>query len=212
MFDGLKYSDKNLGHHVDYIFPPLMQLIHMAMKEKNVSKKDFKILDIGCGNGSLTSLMAQQGFNVVGVESSATGVEIAAKNYPQCRFIHGSIYEFPFDQVGHDYDVVVSVEVIEHLFSPHQLLQTAKRCLKPGGGLILSAPYHGYIKNLAMALGNKFDWHFDALREGGHIKFFSPRTLTRLLQSQGYKDIQFKFAGRLPLLWKSMICYGATDR
>lgn len=50
------------------------------------------------------------------------------------------------------------------------------------------------------------DKHFTALWDGGHIKFFSVKTLTKLLQETGYQNIQFQFSGRVPYLWKSMIC------
>ncbi|MFM6158500.1 MAG: hypothetical protein ACKPE3_36850, partial [Sphaerospermopsis kisseleviana] len=45
-----------------------------------------------------------------------------------------------------------------------------------------------------------------ALWDGGHIKFFSVKTLKNLLTTEGYTNIEFKFAGRILYLWKSMLC------
>jgi 2-polyprenyl-6-hydroxyphenyl methylase/3-demethylubiquinone-9 3-methyltransferase len=45
----------------------------------------------------------------------------------------------------------------------------------------LSTPYHGYLKNLALAVSGKMDSHFGALWYGGHVKFFSIKTLQKLL-------------------------------
>jgi len=59
--------------------------------------------------------------------------------------------------------------VIEHLFLPRALLRFAAKVLKPSGSLILSTPYHGYLKNLALALTGKLDKHFTVLWDGGHI-------------------------------------------
>jgi hypothetical protein len=70
----------------------------------------------------------------------------------------------------------------------------------------LTTPYHGYLKNLALAISGKMDKHFTALWDGGHIKFFSVVTMKSLLISEGYEDIKFKFAGAIPYLWKSMLC------
>ncbi|MBI4726237.1 hypothetical protein HY768_03260 [candidate division TA06 bacterium] len=70
---------------------------------------------------------------------------------------------------------------------------------------MLTTPYHGYWKNLAIALFNQWDFHHTVNWQGGHIKFFSPRTLRSLLEEAGFKNIEFKYAGRFPLLWKSMI-------
>ena len=78
------------------------------------------------------------------------------------------------------------------------------------GQLICSTPYHGYLKNLALSLVNKWDDHHNPLWDGGHIKFFSRDSLTRLLREAGLVNISFRGAGRLPYLWKSMVL--AADR
>ena len=96
--------------------------------------------------------------------------------------------------------------MIEHLLYPKELVKAAKKCLKRGGVLILTTPYHGYWKNLVLALTGKMDNHFHVLWDGGHIKFFSVTTLTELLTTERFSDIRFKFAGRYPYLWKSMLC------
>ena len=77
--------------------------------------------------------------------------------------------------------------------------------LEPGGTAIVSTPYHGYWKNLALALSGKMDAHFTALWDYGHIKFWSVATLTRLLAEAGFVDIRFQRVGRIPALAKSMI-------
>ncbi len=72
--------------------------------------------------------------------------------------------------------------------------------------MIFTTPYHGYVKNLALSIVNGWDRHFSVQWDEGHVKYFSVKTLSELLTSEGLKVINFKFAGRLPLLWKSMIC------
>jgi len=116
------------------------------------------------------------------------------------------IYNLPYSKLENSFDIVMSIEVIEHLLYPKELLRAAKKCLKPSGSLILSTPYHGYLKNLVLALSGRMDQHFTALWDGGHIKFFSTKTMAALLQSEEYRNINFKFTGRLPYLWKSMLC------
>lgn len=68
-----------------------------------------------------------------------------------------------------------------------------------------SAPYHGYLKNFAMAVSGRMDEHFTALCDHGHIKFWSIRTLTTLPEEAGFRDIRFLRVGRVPTLAKSMI-------
>ncbi|MBD2772378.1 class I SAM-dependent methyltransferase [Iningainema tapete] len=195
-----QYQDSNLAHTDSYLTVPLLSML----SEK--AKSGARVLDLGCGNGSLSNAIAQQGYEVVGVEESASGIAIARQKFPDCQFIQASIYDSPRVELLNTFDVVITVEVIEHLFYPRELVKLAQKCLKPGGHLIITTPYHGYLKNIIVAISGKMDSHFSALWDGGHIKFFSVKTLTHLLETEGYTDVNFKFAGRLPYLWKSMLC------
>jgi 2-polyprenyl-6-hydroxyphenyl methylase/3-demethylubiquinone-9 3-methyltransferase len=77
--------------------------------------------------------------------------------------------------------------------------------LPADGYLIVSTPYHGYLKNLALSLFGAWDGHHTALWHGGHIKFWSRRSLTTLLAQNGFEVVTFTGVGRLPFLWKCMI-------
>ncbi len=163
------YVNANSEHHHAYILAPIMQFIH---SQATNSSTNLKVLDLGCGNGSLSHQIAQQGYEVVGVENSASGIVYASQNFPECSFIQGSIYELPYSELEGKFDIVISAEVIKHLLYPRELIRAAKKCLKPGGKLIITTPYHGYWKNLIMAIMGKMDQHFTPLWDGGHIKFF----------------------------------------
>ena len=196
------YTTNESGHHHKYLLPPLLNFLNTV--QQNGTKK-LRVLDIGCGNGSLSYLFAKQGCEVIGIEDSASGVAAASKSFPECKFIYASLYDLPYSELEGSFDVVISAEVIEHLQFPRELIRAAKKCLKPNGSLILTTPYHGYLKNLVMSLTGKMDSHFTVLWDGGHIKFFSVQTLSALLTEEKCTDFQFEFAGRVPYLWKSML-------
>jgi len=158
------------------------------------------ILDAGCGNGQLAGLLAGLGYEVTGVDGDAGGIEIARDLYHAARFKVGLFSETPPGQ----FDMVCSTEVVEHLYAPHELASYCFNALKPGGALIITTPYHGYLKNLVLALSGKWDSHFTADWHGGHIKFWSRKTLTALLESVGFEVVGFQGAGRFPFMWKSM--------
>ena len=162
------------------------------------SKGARSVLDLGCGNGSVTALLAAKGYAVQGCDASASGLAIARKAAPGVNFFqHDLANPLPAEHTGH-YDAVVSLEVIEHLLLPRILLNSAWQALRPGGLFILSTPYHGYLKNLALALTNKFDDHWHPLRDFGHIKFFSQRTLHALLKECGFRVYKSRRVGRIP--------------
>jgi len=196
------YTNAESGHHHHYLLPSLLKLLNKT-KQKRTEK--LRVLDIGCGNGSLSNLIRKEGYEVIGIEDSLTGVTNASNNFPECKFINASVYDLPYSDLGGEFDIVISAEVIEHLIYPRELIKSAKNCLKPNGSLIITTPYHGYLKNLALAVTGKMDRHFTSLWDGGHIKFFSVKTLTSLLEEEQFHNIQFEFAGRLPYLWKSML-------
>jgi 2-polyprenyl-3-methyl-5-hydroxy-6-metoxy-1,4-benzoquinol methylase len=177
------------------------QPILRRLRRSNVST----VLDLGCGNGSLTARLAREGFSVTGLDHSESGIELAARFHPQANFEqHDLGLPLPAMHAGR-YDAVVSVEVIEHLLLPRRLLENARFSLKAGGLLIVTTPYHGYLKNLALALTDRFDDHWHALRDYGHVKFFSRNTLRQLLAEQGFTDIDLTTVGRVPALARSMI-------
>ena len=164
-----------------------------------------KILDLGCGNGGITSVLAQLGARVVGCDADEAGIKAAQKRLPDVKFHVLGVYDDPALLGEQDFDLVISTEVIEHLFLPRALPRFARAVLKPGGHLVISTPYHGYLKNLLLSLANRWDSHITPFHDGGHIKFWSRRTLTRLLTEEGFEVTSFIGAGRIPHLWRCMI-------
>lgn len=166
------------------------------------------ICDLGCGNGHISGRLGASGYQVTGVDASASGIQIARGTYSGVKFVKALIDRDLHARLGRkDFDLVISSDVIEHLYRPSDLLEAARSLLRPGGQILLGTPYHGYLKNLALAATGKMDSHFSALHDGGHIKFFSVRTLSTLMIRHGFEDLRFTFYGRAPWLWKNMICH-----
>ena len=164
-----------------------------------------RVLDLGCGNGALRRRLKDVGFDVMGCDADPTGISLARSRSPDIRFEVLDLHASPESLGGQPFDAVVSTEVVEHLYSPRRLPEFAWPLVKERGHLIVTTPYHGYLKNLMLALSGRWDSHHTALWEGGHIKFWSRATLTELLERNGYRVTGFAGAGRVPLLWKSMV-------
>jgi 2-polyprenyl-3-methyl-5-hydroxy-6-metoxy-1,4-benzoquinol methylase len=166
-----------------------------------------RVLDVASGNGALCGQLAAAGYHVAGVEPDKQGVEVSRRRHPQIAFYNFGVHSDPAELLAHEeaFDGVVSVETIEHLFSPHLLPIYARSVLRQDGYLIVTTPYHGYLKNLGISILNRWDAHHTALWHGGHIKFWSRATLSRLLSDNGFRVVGFAGVGRLPYLWKSMV-------
>ena len=142
------------------------------------------VLDAGSGEGHLVAALAAEGLSAIGMDISVTAVAAAAHRHPECRFIAHSVESLPWPVEPGSLDVVSSFEVIEHLVEPRRLLRGAREVLRPGGHLALTTPYHGRLKNIAIALV-AFDPHFDV--DGYHVRFFSDRAIRRVLGDEGFE-------------------------
>lgn len=171
-----------------------------------------RVLDVGCGRGDMARELVELGYDVTGVDPAASGVELARRRVPGARFEVDVASDGLLGRLGEEpFDAVVSTEVCEHVYDPFAWARGCRAALAPGGLLVASTPYHGYVKNLAISLTDGWDTHFTALWVGGHIKFWSKRTLSKLLSECGFGGFEFRYGGRLPLLWKTMVCVGRAE-
>jgi 2-polyprenyl-3-methyl-5-hydroxy-6-metoxy-1,4-benzoquinol methylase len=194
------YSAANSEVSHQYLYPAISRLL------QNIPAGAI-VMDAGCGNGSFIALFQDRSWQLHGSDLSPTGIEVARKTFPNINFFLAdgqSLYADFLATVG-QVDVVLSTEVIEHVYDPRGFLRNCYELLKPGGTIILTTPYHGYLKNLLLAVTGKMDSHFTVLWDHGHIKFWSRKTLEKALQETGFTNIEFSGAGRIPYVWKSMI-------
>ena len=192
------YHDAQATWANAYLWPVLQRVIARQGLTQG------RVLDLGCGNGATANMLAQLGFEVVGVDPSASGITQARQAFPDIRFDLASAYDDLKMRHG-TFPVVVSLEVIEHCYDPRRFAQTVYDCLEDGGLGFISTPFHGYWKNLILAVTGKWDDHLTVLWDGGHIKFFSVKTLGALLRETGFRQISFLRVGRVPPLAKSMV-------
>jgi 2-polyprenyl-3-methyl-5-hydroxy-6-metoxy-1,4-benzoquinol methylase len=196
------YIYRNAGHsHAhDYLLPTILRLL----EDQGCQSARRRIFELGCGNGSTASTLEENNFEVVGVDPSIEGISRANTAYPNINLNIGDCYSDLVQSYG-QFPIVLSLEVIEHVFLPRDFAQSAYALLEDGGIAIISTPFHGYWKNIALALSGKMDEHYTALWDYGHIKFWSEKTLAQLLLNQGFKSVRFERVGRIRALAKSMI-------
>jgi 2-polyprenyl-3-methyl-5-hydroxy-6-metoxy-1,4-benzoquinol methylase len=193
---GFVWADKGLSDAHRYLVPALLSELQFD--------RPSRIFELGFGNGSVANVLSKSGWNVSGVDPSVQGVAVASRAYPHLHLIKGSAYDDLASIFGR-FPIVLSMEVIEHVYSPRVYVSCLFDLLEPGGRAIISTPYHGYLKNLALAVTGKMDAHFTALWDHGHIKFWSIATLSALLAEAGFVNVRFRRVGRVPPFAKSMI-------
>ena len=200
--ENYKYDSTNAQCSNAYLWEPVARIVS---REAFAGKR---VIDVGCGNGVNAWYLSKMGYEVTAIDPSRSGIEIASGKYPGITFARASAYDDLAASFGR-FSLAISLEVIEHCFWPRRFLNTIYSLLDPGGLTIISTPYHGYAKNLLIAVSGKFDFHFNPLWDGGHIKFWSANTLRKLFRETGFKSVEFERVGRIfPWLAKSIIAIG----
>src|SRR5438105_7430811 len=142
-------------------------------------------LDVGCGAGLLAEPLARLGATVTGIDASPEVVAVAREHAAASRlaidYRAGEVQD-----LSGQFDLVTSLEVIEHVADPAEFLKALARRLAPGGLLILSTPNAtGWSKLMMITLGEGLG----QIPKGTHDfdKFISPERMKLLLADAGLK-------------------------
>lgn len=162
-----------------------------------------RIMDIGCGGGLLCEPMARLGADIVGADA-------AERNIPVAR-LHAESVGLDIDYrhttaeamaaAGEQFDVVLNMEVVEHVANPAAYLQACHDLLKPGG-LHLCSTINRNAKSFAMAIVGA-EWVMRWLPKGTHdwAKFITPDELFDLLRGAGLTPVDRKGYVFNPVGW-----------
>jgi len=169
----------------------------------NTTMNAESLLDVGCGEGDLVADALERGLAAEGMDISETAVERAKSLHPNAAFHVHAVEQRPWP-ISTKFDVVASFEVIEHLLRPEELVRGCSDALKAGGYLALTTPYHGPLKNIAISL-TSFDKHFAV--QGDHIRFFTDKSLRRILETNGFEVVSIDHFGRGYGLWAGVFVW-----
>ena len=153
-----------------------------------------RVLDLGCGAGRFVAALRDHGADPVGVELADAALERARRNVPGADLrALGADGEIPLEDSS--VDLVWCSEVLEHVPDTAGLLSEARRVLRTGGRLLVTTPSHDLPRRVLIAL-LRFEPHFDPL--GQHVRFYSRRSLTRVLETFAFEDVHV--SGRREML------------
>ena len=193
------YDNAEATFTAAYLLPTVQRLLAKLVPPPT------RIFELGCGNGAIARHLAGLGYDVSGVDPSLSGMRFGGQPATGVHLANGSIEDDLAARFG-TFRAVISLEVIEHCVSVRLYAERLYSLLEPGGIAIISTPYHGYLKNLAVIASGKFDHHFDPLWEGGHLHFFSIPKLREMFDTAGFGGpVKFHRVGRIPPLAKSVI-------
>lgn len=146
-----------------------------------------RVLDVGCGTGSLTQIINHGKFNqVIAIEPDCTRAEAARSLGLDVR--KGELDE-DFAAENGPFDVIVFADVLEHLPAPAEVLATATAALKPGGMIIASVPNVAHWSVRLALLFGRFNYADVGIMDATHLRWFTAVTFRRLIEASGLKIV-----------------------
>ncbi len=141
------------------------------------------VLDLGCGSGYLSGILAGRGTDLIGVDISLVGLK-SARGLDYSHLVKSDAACLPLKNAS--IDLVFAGELLEHLFDSEKALRECHRITRPGGTLILSIPNSGFLPGRVYTLifGHPFNiegsnnppWRWE------HIRFYNSTLISSLLE------------------------------
>jgi 2-polyprenyl-6-hydroxyphenyl methylase/3-demethylubiquinone-9 3-methyltransferase len=166
--------------------------------------RNLRILDIGCGGGLLSEPMARLGAEVVGADAAARNIPVARLHAEQSGLAIDYRHTTAEDMAaaGERFDVVLNMEVVEHVADPQAYLTACQMLLKPGG-LMICSTLNRNPKSFFMAIVGA-EWVMRWLPKGTHdwSKFITPDELYDLIRKAGLSPVDRKGMVFNPVTWR----------
>jgi methionine biosynthesis protein MetW len=142
-----------------------------------------RVLDVGCGTGSVTLLANQgKGNEILCIEPDEERCRLAKARGLQA---HNEVLSPEFFETHGAFDVIVFADVLEHLPSPAEILELAVRGLRPGGIVIVSVPNVAHWSVRLSLLFGKFEYTDVGILDSTHLRWFTERSLRSFVRSCG---------------------------
>lgn len=172
--------------------------------------KGLRVLDIGCGGGLLSEPMARLGADVVGADAAERNIPVAEAHARQSGLVidYRHTTAEVLAEAGERFDVVLNMEVIEHVADPLAYLIACRELLKPGG-LMICSTLNRNPKSFMMAIVGA-EWVMRWLPKGTHdwARFITPDELAGFLRGAGLDPVDRKGFVFNPVSW----AWGMSDR
>lgn len=181
-----RYSEKN---SVNLAVSSRLQIMRKIIDGLNLVNQN--ILDIGCYDGALLSLVKNQNNNLYGLDASQWAVaKCRQKNIQAQNFFWDDSAPLPYGD--NFFDLVIAGEIIEHIFDTEYFLAEIRRVLKTDGKLLLSTPNVASLgRRLLLFLGkNPLTEISVAPGNAGHIRYFTFKALKELLIKHHFQIVQ----------------------
>jgi SAM-dependent methyltransferase len=186
-----------------HLHDQLQELIGKIIPPTAVSGRKPMLLDLGCGEGALSQRLFDLGYDVLAVDCDSTQFKALGPTF-LCADLNDpqSCERFVAEHSG-KFDLILAVEVIEHLHSPWNLIATCRRLCREDTHLILTTPNVGswWGRLWFFLTGELWSFGQESLDDPGHISPLPAAIMKRLLKENGFECLSVTPGGCLPVVW-----------
>jgi 2-polyprenyl-3-methyl-5-hydroxy-6-metoxy-1,4-benzoquinol methylase len=147
-------------------------------------------MDVGCGEGTTAAYIKKQ-MNIEkadGIESNELSYRIALQKLDVVYKTDLNKEETPFNNITEKYDLLLFLDVLEHLINPYKVLEQSKNLLKDNGKVIISLPNaRHYTLLFPLLFKNEWEYQEQGVLDKTHLRFFTYKSALRLIDKAGYK-------------------------
>jgi 2-polyprenyl-3-methyl-5-hydroxy-6-metoxy-1,4-benzoquinol methylase len=155
------------------------------------------VLDVGCGRGGNAAWLVRKGITVDGVSWNPEEL-LAAKEFCR-RLIRCDLNNGIAEIENQSYDCIICSHVLEHIAYPQQLLKDLDRALVPGGCLLVAIPNLFFWSDRIKLILGRWDYEESGTFDYTHLRWYTVKSMSRLLSSAGFVADEFLADGWIPL-------------
>jgi len=175
----------NNYERTSYLSPITIKRFNEILDTLEPYRKTGKLLDVGAGYGFFMEVAKKRGWDVYGTELTDEAVDhCKAKGL---QMFKGEFHEIEIEPES--FDVIVSIEVLEHVNTPIQYAQKANEVLRKGGVLYLTTP------NFNSFLRYRLKEQYNVIEYPNHLCYYTPKTLQKLFLGHGFDKLNVKTTG-----------------
>ena len=163
-----------------------------------IKKQCGRILDVGCGGGSLGKILTSKGHSVDGITISNEEYNVASE-FLNKVYLYNLETGLPENILHSQYDYVICSHVLEHIVYPDKLLKDIYHVLKPGGSLVVALPNIMHYKSRLQLMAGNFNYEEAGIWDYTHVKWYTVSSAQKLLTNSGFLIESATVTGELPL-------------
>jgi 2-polyprenyl-6-hydroxyphenyl methylase/3-demethylubiquinone-9 3-methyltransferase len=160
---------------------------NFKLKNSDLPLKDIEIADIGCGGGLICEPLAQMGAKMTGIDASQQNIEVAKTHAQESglKIDYQNIDIVDFSQKRKKFDVVLALEVVEHVDNIEEFIKFITKCLKKDGILLIATLNRTISAYLKAIIGAEYLLRWLPIGTHDWRKFLKPSQINDMVLNQG---------------------------